>query len=356
MKGSKKRIVYFVAHPSQYYIYKNVANKLDNDFEIVLVYTSKDILNTLVQNDNLSCQFHEITLYPQKGFLYSIMNLLIKEFQLFKIVCKYKPQLLIGTSVVICHIGFILRKPSVIVNEDDIDVISLSAKLGYPFATRIVSPIICNLGYFEKKAIKYNGYQKLAYLHPNYFVPDIEIAKRYLPISKNNFLIRLSALSAHHDIGVKGIDNKSIYELISYLEKYGVVYISSERELPSDLQRYKLKLNPLHMHHVLSYVDLLISDSQSMSVEAAILGIPSIRISDFSGKISVLEELEHKYQLTYGLKPAQFNCVLDIIKTKIFNIDNYKSEFQRRKSILIQDKDDVISFFVETISKLVNNL
>jgi hypothetical protein len=169
METSKKRIVYFVAHPSQYFIYKNVANKLDNDFEIVLVYTSKDILNTLVQNDNLSCQFHEITLYQKKGFLYSIMNLLKKEFQLFKIVRRYKPKLLIGTSVVICHIGFILRKPSVIVNEDDIDVISLSAKLGYPFATRIVSPIICNLGYFEKKAIKYNGYQKLAYLHPNYF-------------------------------------------------------------------------------------------------------------------------------------------------------------------------------------------
>ena len=39
---------------------------------------------------------------------------------------------------------------------------------------------------------------------------------------------------------------------------------------------------------------MLVCDSQSMTVEAAILGIPSIRYSDFSGRIGVLEELEKR--------------------------------------------------------------
>ncbi len=57
------------------------------------------------------------------------------------------------------------------------------------------------------------------------------------------------------------------------------------------------------MHHVLSFASLLICDSQSMSVEAAMLGVPSLRYSSFSGRISVLEELEHQYGLTYGINP-----------------------------------------------------
>jgi uncharacterized protein len=72
------------------------------------------------------------------------------------------------------------------------------------------------------------------------------------------------------------------------------------------------------MHHVLANASLLISDSQSMSVEAAMLGVPSLRFSSFAGKISVLEELEHKYKLTFGIDPSSPNKLLfkieDIIK------------------------------------------
>ena len=69
--------------------------------------------------------------------------------------------------------------------------------------------------------------------------------------------------------------------------------------------KYRLKINPLDIHHVITFASLYIGDSQSMAVEAAMLGVPSIRFNDFAGKISVLEELEHKYGLTYGIKTDQ---------------------------------------------------
>jgi predicted glycosyltransferase len=42
-----------------------------------------------------------------------------------------------------------------------------------------------------------------------------------------------------------------------------------------------------------------------MAVEAAMLGTPSVRFSSFSGKIRVLEELEHTYKLTVGILPSE---------------------------------------------------
>jgi predicted glycosyltransferase len=72
---------------------------------------------------------------------------------------------------------------------------------------------------------------------------------------------------------------------------------------------------------------LLISDSQSMSVEAAMLGVPSLRYSSFAGKISVLEELEHKYNLTYGIqigKEEELMRKLDFL----LSMKNLSLEFQ----------------------------
>ena len=90
---------------------------------------------------------------------------------------------------------------------------------------------------------------------------------------------------------------------------------------------------------------MLIGDSQSMSVESALLGVPSIRYSSFAGKLSVLEELEHKYELTYGFLPEQSEAMFEKIE-KLLSIPNLKEEWQQRRQSMLQDKIDVTAFFV----------
>ena len=86
-------------------------------------------------------------------------------------------------------------------------------------------------------------------------------------------------------------------------------------------------------------------DSQSMSVEAAMLGIPSLRYSSFAGKISVLEELEHVYNLTYGIKIGNESEL--ILKLNwLLNTDDLNQEFQRRRQKMLADKIDVTGFLV----------
>ena len=108
-------------------------------------------------------------------------------------------------------------------------------------------------------------------------------------------------------------------------------------------EKFHLKINPLHIHHILSGALLLVSDSQSMSVEAAILGVPSIRFSSFTGRISVLEELEYKYNLTFGISPSNSMGLIEKV-LDILNTENLKQIFSNRRDTMLREKINVAKF------------
>ena len=135
------------------------------------------------------------------------------------------------------------------------------------------------------------------------------------------------------------------------LKPHGKVYITSERALGADLEPYRLKINPLDIHHVMYYASLYIGDSQSMAVEAAMLGTPSIRFNDFAGRIGVLEELEHTYRLTTGIPTSEPDRLYDTIN-QLLATDNLRDEYQRRRQRMLDDKIDVTEFFISFIENL----
>ena len=57
-------------------------------------------------------------------------------------------------------------------------------------------------------------------------------------------------------------------------------------------EKYRIKINPLDMHHVMAFASLYIGDSQTMAAEAGVLGVPFVRFNDFVGRLSYLHELE----------------------------------------------------------------
>jgi uncharacterized protein len=156
----------------------------------------------------------------------------------------------------------------------------------------------------------------------------------------------LAKLTAHHDFGIKGLKHETLDKIIKILEDKGyAVYISSEKELNEKYLLHELKINPSDIHHILYFSSLLICDSQSMSVEAAMLGTPSIRVSDFAGRISVLEELETKYKLTFGIKPQNENELLEILRS-IITMNDPESNFRSRRDKMLSEKINVTDFLV----------
>ncbi len=337
------KILVFLSHPAQYLFYKNIIIKLKQHGHTVFVLIkTKDVLAELLAKDD--CAYYNI-LPKERGQskFHILFSMFQRDVKLFNFVRKNKVSLMLGTDASVAQIAKLMGIPSITTLEDDYSVIKSLAQLTYPFSSVILVPNVCDVGKWTKKKIGYDGYMKLAYLRPNWFTPDIKKVK--LDHSKPYFLIRLSGLKAHHDFGIKGISDPLLDEIINRLKKFGDVYISAENEMPASYAKYILNIPVSDIHHYLYYANMLICDSQSMAVEASILGTPSIRISSFSGKISVLEELEHKYQLTYGVHPDNENLILQKLNSLLAE-KNIKEIFLSRRDKMLNDKIDVTEFMV----------
>jgi len=342
-------IIFFLVHPAHYHLFKNVIKDLKSKkHKIRILIKSKDVLQELLDDEGWD---YINTLNGEKkakgklslGFE-AIKGLIKREVHLARIVLGDRPDLMIGTEWSIAHIGRLFQIPSLIVNEDDTSATPENYFV-YPFASDLILPAVCDVGKWKKKKIMYQGYHELAYLHPNYFVPDYKIVRSFNPEGERYFLLRLVKLSASHDIGKTGISNEITRKLIARLSQEGRVFINSERELATEFEKYRIRIKPSNMHHALYYSDLFIGDSQTMTAEAAVLGTPSIRFNDFVGKLGYLEELEHVYKLTFGVSPSQPESLYNKMD-ELLNMPDLKRVWRDRRQKMLSEKIDVTKMFV----------
>lgn len=335
-----------VGHPAHIHLFRNAARIwIEHGHSVMFAARDRHLLSELINRHGFS---HRIVSKARKGFFGLAFELLEHDWNLLKLAIDFKADILIGTSICITHVAKLLSKRSVIFNEDDIDYLKSFAILGYPFANHIVTPL-CLRDKKTSKYINYEGYHELAYLHPNHFHPDPSIFQQ-LGIEPNEsyFVLRFVELKAHHDNGKQGLSKQTKRELIHLLSNYGKVFISSEGIIDDDMKAYLLPTEAESIHHVLHYATMVISDSQTMTIEAAVLGTPAIRFNSFVGLCSVIEELEHKYGLTYGFTPGQEAEFFEKIKALISQ-PNLKEIWKQRKAKMLDDKIDLTAWMVNLI-------
>lgn len=338
-----KKILFYLGHPAQYHFVKNTVARLKNDgHEVLILIKTKDILEDLLKEDGV--EYENIQRQPRGNGKLAILK---ASFQRTREVLKhaksFEADVLIGTDSSVAQAAKLIRKPAITVLEDDYDVIKNLAKLTFPFSDCILVPAVCKVGPYEHKKVGYNGYMKLAYLHPNVFQPDRQVLSKY-NIEDGCVLIRLAKLAAHHDVGINGLNVDLVRKVISMTEQQSrKVYITSETDLDESLRPYQLKIHYKDVHHVLAFAGMLVSDSQSMSVEAAMLGVPSLRFSDFAGRISVLEELEQRYQLTFGIPTKDAHKLVSMLNG-LLAMPDMGATFQNRRKSMLAEKIDVTAF------------
>lgn len=350
------KILFHINHPAQYHLFKNIIGDLKKEnHEVLIIARNKDVLTQLLHNDGVDF-INTTHRTDRESNLFSLLINFTLQYRKVKKICKdFKPDLMLGTSFTLPWISKKLRIPFLNFVEDDAQVIPLYSKLSFPFSTHIITPQICQLGRWEKKKIGYNGYHELAFLRPDQFEPSNKIASKYVNTDDKIFLLRFTAFNAHHDYGKRGIDIKTAKKTIHLLKPYGRVLISSEKPLDAALDEYRLSINPNDIHHVMAHCQLIIGDSQSMAMEAACLGIPSIRLNDYAGRISVLEELEKKYELTYGYGIKNKVEFYSHIKKIAEDPDGLKL-FNDRKNKMLDDKIDVNSFLYWLVSQYPSSI
>ena len=334
-------ILFDIGHPKDVNVFKNVIWKLqERGHEIKIVARVKENTKRVLEEYGFE---YEVCRY-YKSMTGKAFGILMNDLWLYKQVRLFKPDIFVSPgSPYSAHVSRVLKKPHIAFS--DTEIAGLVIKLTFPFTDRIYTSKSFYLDLGSKQE-RFDGYYELAYLHPKYFTPNKEVLKKY-QIEGEYIILRLSALSSHHDINATGLNFKTEEELREYvdqLERYGRVIISSETTGWQTVRDYQLKIDPKNLHDLIAFSSLCIGEGATMASEAAILGVPSIYVSNT--RRGYLNELEDKYGLVYTIsdrKVAMDKAVYLLKK------DELKTEWQLKRTKMLEEKVDVVEFIVGAI-------
>jgi len=215
------KILFDIGHPAHVHLFKNLIFYFQKQkHQIRVVSRNKDITNILLKHYKIKYQ----CISRQKTTpLGQILELIERNFKIIKLNQKEKFDIAIGTSFSIGLLSFISPTKSYVFSEDDDKITPLMTYLSYPFATKIINPQNIQFKHFKNKRVFHNSSQKLAYLHPNQFKPNINILKKYKLKPYKYIIIRLSALKAHHDLKAKGINQNLYNKIIKTCKNYKII-------------------------------------------------------------------------------------------------------------------------------------
>jgi len=337
------KILVYMGHPAHFHLLNGPIRELKKlGLAVTIAMQKKDILEELLQDAGLP--YHNILSEGRKDNRPGLaLGMVKRDLRLWRLCRKERPDLMLGTSVELPHVGKLLGIPVINLNEDDCRAVPLYCKLSYPFSTLILAPVSCSTGKWEHKTLHYPGYHELAYLHPRHFTPDPAILSGHFSLERPFFILRFAQLSAHHDRGKTGITAPLAREILARLRARGPVFITSQRPLEPEFEPYRFPLPPQAIHQALYHAHIYIGDSQTMAAEAAVLGTPSLRFNDFAGRLGYLEELENRYGLTYGIPTNQPVRLLQKID-ELLDTPHLKAGWQEKRQQMLMEKIDVCAF------------
>lgn len=292
------RILVDIGHAAHVHLFRNLIKKLENrGHSVKVVSRGKPYVLELLKYYEID---NECLSFPGKGIFSLFSEWLIRTYLIIALHRRYRFDLAIGTSVSTSYLSLLFGIKSINVQEDDDNVVPLHVVLAYPFSSLIMNPRCLQYRFFKSKRYIHDSLHEMAYLAPEDFRRDPAIVRKYLFEPFNYILVRKVALTAHHDWGARGLSDRHLSLVHDYFPSAPVVSSYELKESEVELQ---------DMHQILAHARLIVTDSQTMTAEAACLGVPVIRVSSFVGKLSYLDELE-----TLGLAYACFPDELEKFK------------------------------------------
>jgi len=336
------RILIEITHPAHVHFFRNaIAEFQKRGHRVAVTAREKDVTIQLLNNYGID--FTTLSKIGRSKFAL-VGEMIARDVRLWHFCRKFKPDVLTGISgVFAAHVGWFLRKPVVV--WDDTEVATMAHKITYPFVTAVYSPD-CYLKSFGKKHHLYPGCHELAYLHPDRFTADAEIVKSVgIDPNEKYCIIRLVSWQAHHDIGQHGFADEEKLNFVKEIAKHAKPYITSEADLPQDLEPYRLDIAVHQIHHVLAFAALYVGEGATMASESAVLGIPAVYINTLeAGTINMFEEYGLIKQ-TADTQHALKYCLKWLADPEA----KEKCRVARKK--LLADKIDVTYYIVDTIEQ-----
>ncbi len=340
-----------IGHPGHVHLLHNVAQKLEQTghrihYSVRDIPVAKRLMNHYGMTPWLDLGGKKDTLL---GKAWTVVQ---QDMEILQFVRKNHIELGLSSGLVLSHVSKLTKMRSIMFDDDDDAAEPLIVKYGHPLTDLVFTPNCIQRK--TRHAVYYAGTHELAYLHPNRFTPDPSVLQR-AGIHENErfFIMRFVALKGHHDIGQQGLTLEQKQSLVELLKPHGRVIITSERTIEPEFEQYRLPVPPEDIHSLMAFSSMFVGDSQTMTSEAAVLGVPALKCNTFAGRLSVPNMFENKFGLCYAYTPDHFEEMLEHIKQLLEKQPReLKDEWHAKQQRMLTEMIDPTEFFVNYIEKL----
>jgi predicted glycosyltransferase len=343
-------VLFDIVHPAHVHFFKHIIRGLQKvGYNTPIVARDKDV--TLALLDHYGFEYITVGRSAKKNRFAQLRELLIRDWTIWRIARKAKANVILTRNPAGVQAARLTGAIGIFDTDDGLAA-GIHFRAAAPFADIITTPD-CLEENFGVRHIKYPGYKQSAYLHPDHFRPDPAVLKILgVEAGQKYFLVRFVDMVASHDTGESGLSYNDKTRIIERLLTCGRVFISSEGRLPEKWQSLKIKIPPHMIHDALAFATLFVGDSQTMAAEAAMLGTPSLRVSTFCGRISYLNELEHRYGLTFGFHPDEIDGFFSKLN-ELLHGSNYFEYIKASHERLVREKCNVAQWFIDFLENSI---
>ena len=270
-------VLIVTGHPAQVHNHRLVREELiKHGHQVFWLTTPKDIATNLLDTYGIP---YDVLHKPGKNILSQAWTLVRNVLWEIRYLRRNKIDIVVTrTDPYTAVAAWLCRIPNIMLQDTEH---AATSKLQGPFAkygTAYLEPE-CFSVHVRPDELRWPGNIELFYLHPKRFTPKpvgdllgIEPDTRFA-------IVRFVKWDAFHDTQLVGgftLDQKRT--LIQRLQAHMRVFISSESELPADLEHYRIHIPIEQMHHVQAAAALFVGESATMASESVCLGTPAIYI------------------------------------------------------------------------------
>jgi predicted glycosyltransferase len=336
------KVLFDIVHPAHALFFHHPILALQRRGDAVAIASrEKDITTTVL--DRLGHRHRPLTT-AKSGLAGLLLELGSRDIGIWRLAHEFKPDVMVGFGgVAISHVGWLSGIPSISFYDTEIAKLQISITL--PFITEWHVNEAYTGPSPKNREYRFPGPRQLSFFHPDNFKPDRARAiAAGLAEDEDNYLLRVVAWRANHDIGKQGWTASELTTLVDKLSVSGRVHISTEDELPPALEKFRYRGDVLDLHHLMAFCRAYIGESATMAAEAAVLGVPAIyAIPDYRGFV---EQLANK-----GLIMQADGTIGNILQ----NLDNIRERdtehWRRLRDEAVSQWINVSDYIVEAISR-----
>ncbi len=270
-------ILFVSGHPAQVHNFRNVRNELISaGHNVFWLTTPKDIATNLLDIYQIP---YQTLRKPNKGIISKAWTLLRNVLWVVRFLRKNKIAVAITRT---CPYTTIAAKICRIKHITTNDTEHAAHKMK-KFSDQVDAVVLPQCFDFQLRSdeLRFPGNIEVFYLHPNRFAPAPIWDLLQIEPNTRFAIVRFVKWDAWHDTELVGgftLDQKR--ELVARLQRHMRVFISSESELPADLEPYRIQIPIECMHDVQAAAVLFVGESATMASESVVLGTPAIYIDE----------------------------------------------------------------------------